>query len=84
MNIVSMLRTSPVIRDSQKSTFAFHSCVRNASRSWRAENRCRISCYIQGEFAKGVRARLAKLTSMVMKFVSDLLILRPSMWRWPV
>ena len=41
-----MLRTSPVISDSEKSTLAFHSCVKNASRSWRAEYFCKISCKV--------------------------------------
>ena len=39
-----MFLTSPVIKDSEKSTFVFQSCVRNARRSWRAEYFCRISC----------------------------------------
>jgi len=43
-SVSSIIRTSPVIRDSEKSTFAFHNCVKNASRSWRAVYFCRISC----------------------------------------
>lgn len=38
-----MFLTSPVIRDSEKSTFACHSCVKKASRSCRAVYFCRIS-----------------------------------------
>jgi hypothetical protein len=44
LKVVSMLRTSPAMSDSEKSTLAFHNWDKNAKRSCLAVKRWRISC----------------------------------------
>ena len=43
LKVASILRTSPTMTASEKSTLVFHNCVRNARRNWRALYLCRIS-----------------------------------------
>ena len=52
--VASRLRTSPVISDSEKSTFAFQSWVKNESRNWRGVNFSRISCFIKDRQPRNV------------------------------